>query len=236
MKPILRLRLGPGRVHFGQGIVHVWNCRDSRDRTGRGLDCRCAEAARISRLRFRRRGDARERQARRGGAPRASSRTWRRSLPRRRWAGRSASATRAGRRMASRPKPTPIRTLRRGLRSSTTASSRISGRCGRNSPPRAMRLRRRPIPRLPPSSSRTNSKRASVPRRRFMRRSSRLRGAFALVYLFEGEEDLLIGARQGAPLGDRLWRRAKCIWARTRSRLAPSPTASPISRKATGSR
>ena len=29
---------------------------------------------------------------------------------------------------------------------------------------------------------------------------SRLRGAFALVYLFRGEEDLLIGARQGAPL------------------------------------
>ena len=28
----------------------------------------------------------------------------------------------------------------------------------------------------------------------------RLRGAFALVYLFKGEEDLLIGARQGAPL------------------------------------
>ena len=28
----------------------------------------------------------------------------------------------------------------------------------------------------------------------------RLRGAFALVYLFAGEEDLLIGARQGAPL------------------------------------
>src|ERR1700742_1482191 len=28
----------------------------------------------------------------------------------------------------------------------------------------------------------------------------RLRGAFALVYLFEGQEDLLIGARQGAPL------------------------------------
>jgi glucosamine--fructose-6-phosphate aminotransferase (isomerizing) len=28
----------------------------------------------------------------------------------------------------------------------------------------------------------------------------RLRGAFALVYLFDGEDDLLIGARQGAPL------------------------------------
>ena len=29
---------------------------------------------------------------------------------------------------------------------------------------------------------------------------ARMRGAFALVYLFKGEEDLLIGARQGAPL------------------------------------
>ena len=29
---------------------------------------------------------------------------------------------------------------------------------------------------------------------------SRMRGAFALVYLFKGEDDLLIGARQGAPL------------------------------------
>jgi glucosamine--fructose-6-phosphate aminotransferase (isomerizing) len=29
---------------------------------------------------------------------------------------------------------------------------------------------------------------------------SRMRGAFALVYLFEGEDNLLIGARQGAPL------------------------------------
>ena len=28
----------------------------------------------------------------------------------------------------------------------------------------------------------------------------RLRGAFALAFLFEGEDDLLIGARQGAPL------------------------------------
>jgi len=28
----------------------------------------------------------------------------------------------------------------------------------------------------------------------------RLRGVFALVYLFEGEENLLIGAREGAPL------------------------------------
>ena len=50
-----------GRIDFGQGFSDVWNCRDSRDRAGCGLDCRCAKAARIPRLRFRRRGDARER-------------------------------------------------------------------------------------------------------------------------------------------------------------------------------
>ena len=63
----------------------------------------------------------------------------------------------------------------------------------------------------------------------------RLRGAFALVYLFEGEEDLLIGARQGAPLaigyGD-----GEMYLGSDALALAPSPTASPISRKATGRR
>ena len=62
----------------------------------------------------------------------------------------------------------------------------------------------------------------------------RLRGAFALVYLFEGEEDLLIGARQGAPLaigyGD-----GEMYLGSDALALSPSPTASPISRKATGS-
>src|SRR5208283_1569785 len=49
----------------------------------------------------------------------------------------------------------------------------------------------------------------------------RMRGTFALVYLFEGEDDLLIGARQVS---------ARTLW---RSRRLP--TASPISRRATGS-
>ena len=34
----------------------------------------------------------------------------------------------------------------------------------------------------------------------------RLRGAFALAFLFHGEENLLIGARQGCAAGRRLWR------------------------------
>ena len=62
-----------------------------------------------------------------------------------------------------------------------------------------------------------------------------LRGAFALAFLFAGEDDLLIGARKGSPLAigygdgemyprlrrDRAWRR--------------SPTRSVISKTATGS-
>src|SRR4029077_10825077 len=46
-----------------RGAIYVRNCRDSRGRAGRGLDCGRAEAARISRLRFCGRGDARERSA-----------------------------------------------------------------------------------------------------------------------------------------------------------------------------
>ena len=57
---------------------------------------------------------------------------------------------------------------------------------------------------------------------------SRMRGAFALVYLFEGEDDLLIGtpgrARRspvGPPQGESAGR---CFWARMRWRSRPSPT------------
>ena len=53
---------------------------------------------------------------------------------------------------------------------------------------------------MPPSSSRTNSAKGKSPEEAVHAALGRLRGAFALVYLFEGEEDLLIGARQGAPL------------------------------------
>jgi glucosamine--fructose-6-phosphate aminotransferase (isomerizing) len=48
----------------------------------------------------------------------------------------------------------------------------------------------------------------------------RMRGAFALVYLFQGETNLLIGARQGAPLavgyGDGPLHRSRCVSRRGR--------------------
>ncbi|MGA9599671.1 MAG: glutamine--fructose-6-phosphate transaminase (isomerizing) [Methylocystis sp.] len=43
-------------------------------------------------------------------------------------------------------------------------------------------------------------KRGATPSEAVGRALKRLRGAFALVFLFEGEEDLLIGARRGSPL------------------------------------
>jgi len=61
----------------------------------------------------------------------------------------------------------------------------------------------------------------------------RLRGAFALAFVFRGHGDLMIGAARA-----RRWRSAtamaRCIWARMRSRWRPSPTPSAISRTATG--
>jgi glucosamine--fructose-6-phosphate aminotransferase (isomerizing) len=62
----------------------------------------------------------------------------------------------------------------------------------------------------------------------------RLRGAFALVFLFSGEDDLLIGARKGSR-SPSVMAMAKCILVPTPSRSRPSPTRSPISRMATGS-
>ena len=95
-------------------------------------------------------------------------------------------------------------------------------------------MRPRPIPKSRRSSSRTNSPRANRREEAVHAALGRLRGAFALVYLFEGEENLLIGARQGAPLaigyGD-----GEMYLGSDALALAPSPTASPISRKATGS-
>jgi len=43
-------------------------------------------------------------------------------------------------------------------------------------------------------------KQGTAPREAVGRALKRLKGAFALVFLFEGEEDLLIGARRGSPL------------------------------------
>ena len=60
--------------------------------------------------------------------------------------------------------------------------------------------RPRPTPRSSPISSPTRCARALGPVDAVAATLPRLRGAFALAFLFAGEDDLLIGARQGAPL------------------------------------
>src|SRR4051794_28398433 len=61
----------------------------------------------------------------------------------------------------------------------------------------------------------------------------RLSGAFALAIMFKGDEDLIVGARNGRlwPLGMAM---ARCFWDPTPSRSLRSPIRSPISRTATG--
>ena len=102
--------------------------------------------------------------------------------------------------MASRPRPTPIRTLRprlavvhngiienfKALREELAAKGYAFRDRDRF---RDRRLRRR-----------GRTRKGQAPDEAVQAALRRLRGAFALVYLFEGEEDLLIGARQGAPL------------------------------------
>ena len=65
---------------------------------------------------------------------------------------------------------------------------------------RASASRPRRTPRSSPSSSPTTCARARSPVEAVAAMLPRLRGAFALAFLFAGEEDLLIGARHGAPL------------------------------------
>src|SRR5436190_6336341 len=62
---------------------------------------------------------------------------------------------------------------------------------------------------------------------------SQLNGAFALGFIFAGDKDLMIGARNGRR-SPSATARVKCIWARTPSRSARSRTPSAISRTATG--
>ena len=63
----------------------------------------------------------------------------------------------------------------------------------------------------------------------------RLRGAFALAFLFEGEDDLLIGARKGAPLAVG-YGEGEMYLGSDAIALAPfTDTHQPISRTATGS-
>ena len=135
-------------------------------------------------------------------APRASSATWSCGSPTRAAAGphRHRPHPLGHPRRADRAQRPPAHD-RAASPSSTTASSRTSASCATSSPPRATVRRPRPTPRsslhLVTDVLRPRACRRSRPRRRPWRR---LDGAFALAILFAGEDDLMIGARQGSPL------------------------------------
>jgi len=76
-------------------------------------------------------------------------------------------------------------------------------------------------------------KRGKLPREAVQSVLPRLHGAFALAILFKGENDLMIAARNGPPLRSGM-ATVKCLWAAMPLPFLPSPTASPISRMATG--
>jgi glutamine---fructose-6-phosphate transaminase (isomerizing) len=72
-------------------------------------------------------------------------------------------------------------------------------RASRNLPPTAMSRNPRPTPKPSPSSStRDGPRRLPVDAARDT--LSRLHGAFALCFLFDGQDDLMIAARKGSPL------------------------------------
>ena len=97
---------------------------------------------------------------------------------------------------AQRP-PAPGRPASRWC---TTASSRTSARCAPSSRPTARSSRPRPTPRPSSSSATASSPRGTPPVEAARATLARLDGAFALCFLFDGEDDLLIAARRGSPL------------------------------------
>jgi len=73
----------------------------------------------------------------------------------------------------------------------------------------------------------------SKPREAVAAALGRLKGAFALVFLFDGELDLLIGARRGSPLAVG-WGDDGVYLGSDALALAPSPKKSLISKKTIG--
>jgi glutamine---fructose-6-phosphate transaminase (isomerizing) len=95
----------------------------------------------------------------------------------------------------------------RGSRSSTTASSKISGRCARNSPPKGYSFATETDSEIAAFVVEDELGKGKPPEAAVHAALARLRGAFALVYLFEGEEDPLDRRAPRRAVGDRLWRR-----------------------------
>ncbi len=114
---------------------------------------------------------------------------------------RSASATRAGRRTAGRPRATRIRMRPTAL--AVVHNGIIENFRELRDELRKERreVRHRDRHRSGGASRHRGNEEGHARRsRRCARRLPRLRGAFALAFLFDGEDDLLIGARKGSPL------------------------------------
>ena len=168
--------------------------------SGGAADAGCAAPAGISRLRQRRHRHPGERPHRappRRGQARQSRR---RAGSRRRWPAPPASATRAGRRMARRPRATRIRTAPRASPSCTTASSRTTPNCAPSWRPRGRSSPPRPTPRRWRSWSICNLQRGMDPVAAAGAAFRRLEGAYALAMIFAGHPELIVGAQHGAPL------------------------------------
>ena len=161
---------------------------------------RRAQAPRISRLRFRGRRHAGKRRSSTRRRAEGKLRNLEARLRASRSPAPSASATPAGRPTASRPRATRIRTPPTGSRWCTTASSRISASCATSWKRTAPSSAARPTPKSSRISSPREMKKGRTPAEAVQAALPRLRGAFALAFLFAGEEDLLIGARKGSPL------------------------------------
>jgi glutamine---fructose-6-phosphate transaminase (isomerizing) len=118
--------------------------------------------------------------------------------------------------------------------SSTTASSRISASCAPNWQPRGYVFDpRRPTPKSSPISWRAKPRDGRARRGRREGAEAAHRRLRARHHVQRGDEDLMIGARNGPPLAighgeGEMYLGSDAI------ALAPSPTPSPISRTATG--
>ena len=179
------------------GIVGILGQGAVAGQAGRG-----AEAARISRLRFGGRRDA----GRMAACARVRAEGKLRNL--------EAKLRTAAARRGDRHRPHPLGDAWQADRNQRPSARQrqAGGRSQRNHrkfPALARGTDRqgpsirapRPTPRSPPSSSPTRLRiRQDARAKPCTPRCKRMRGAFALVFLFQGEDNLLIGARQGAPL------------------------------------
>ena len=94
----------------------------------------------------------------------------------------------------------PIRTPPSGSPSCITASSRISSNCAASSKAAALEFVTETDTEVVAHLVSQEMERGALPVEAVKAALPRLRGAFALAFLFTGEDNLLIGARKGSPL------------------------------------